>query len=215
MTPWSDITMPAFATHYHLADKPPFLNLSDLTKTELAVVMRDLDDRRVNSGLKRVFGRRYMELRALTEARLHELFLEAGGRPIRRSPHYFVLGSSEWYRGLSPDTREVVIALEELPSEVTSFTYPDSFTAMEFGPRFKLPQEPRPYHGHVYRLEQLPDVVAQYGLPDDRDTAYEDYQHRPFEKYIEIQVWSDEPVRMSLSTGSSKGPSDRETNPAV
>lgn len=187
--------LPQYVTHYHLADKPPFLNLSDLTKTELAVVMRDLDDRRASSGLKRVFGRRYMELRALTEARLHELFLEAGGRPTRRSPHYFVLGSSEWYRGLSPGTREVVIALEQLPSDVTSFTYPDSFTAMEFGPRFNLPQEPRFYHGHVYRMEQLPEVVAQYGLPDDGETTYEGYQHRPFEKYIEVQVWSDEAIR--------------------
>ncbi len=199
MTSRRDIPVPDFATHYHLADKPPFLNLSDLTTTERAVVMRDLDDRRVNSGLKRVFGRRYMELRALTEARLHDLFLEAGGRPTRISPHYFVLGSSEWYRGLSPGTREVVIALEDLPSEVTSFTYPDSFTAMEFGPRFNLPQEPRPYHGRVFRMEELPEIVAQYGLPDDGDTAYEGYQNRPFEKYIEVQLWSDEPLREFVS----------------
>jgi len=127
------------------------------------------------------------------------LFVEAGGSPVRRAPHYCILGSSSWYRGLSPDTREVVLPLHDLPSEVTSFTYPDSFTAMGFGPHFGLPQEPRPYHGHVYRLEQLPEIVAQYGLPDDRDLAYEGYQRRPFEKYIEVQVWSDEPLRDYLS----------------
>ncbi len=45
------------------------------------------------------------------------------------------------------------------------FTYPDSFTAMAFGPQFGLPLKPRPYHQHVFRLPQLQEVVAQYGLP--------------------------------------------------
>jgi hypothetical protein len=57
------IGLPDYVTHYHLAKKAPFLNLSDLTTRELAVVMRDLEERRANSRLERVFGRRYMELR--------------------------------------------------------------------------------------------------------------------------------------------------------
>jgi hypothetical protein len=73
--------IPTFVTHYHLADKPPFLNLSDLAEPELAAVMQDLERRRVSSGLKRVFGARYMHLRRLTEGRLYELFLRAGGMP--------------------------------------------------------------------------------------------------------------------------------------
>lgn len=160
--------------------------------------MSDLEERRSNQGLKRVFGPRYMELRRLTEERLHRLFLEVGGNPLRHSPRYFVLGSSEWYRGLAPDTREVVIPLRELPSEVTSFTYPDSFTAMEFGPQFNLPHEARPYHGKVFRIEELEDVLARYGLPNDADDTYTGYEKRPFEKYIEVQVWADEPVKAWL-----------------
>jgi len=128
--------IPTFVTHYHLADKPPFLNLSDLDEAELAAAMQDLERRRASSGLKRVFGARYMQLRRLTEGRLYELFLQAGGMPERKAPHYLVLGSSEWYRGLAPDTCEVVLPLADLPTEVTSFTYPDSFTAMAFGPQF-------------------------------------------------------------------------------
>lgn len=71
-----------FATHYHLADKRPFLNLSDLDDEELTRVMVDLERRRAECGLKRVFG-----------------------------------------------------------------------------PRLGLPQEPRPYHGRVFRLSELEDVV--------------------------------------------------------
>jgi hypothetical protein len=191
--------IPTFVTHYHLADKPPFLNLSDLDEAELAAVMQDLERRRASSGLKRVFGARYMHLRRLTEGRLYELFLQAGGMPERKTPHYLVLGSSEWYRGLAPDTREVVLPLADLPTEVTSFTYPDSFTAMAFGPQFGLPLQSRPCHERVFRLAQLKDVIAEYGLPaGGAEDRYEGYAHRPFEKYIEVQVWSDEPIRSFL-----------------
>jgi hypothetical protein len=191
--------IPTFVTHYHFADKPPFLNLSDLDEAELAPVMQDLERRRASSGLKRVFGARYMQLRRLTEGRLYELFLQAGGMPERKAPHYLVLGSSEWYRGLAADTCEVVLPLADLPTEVTSFTYPDSFTAMAFGPQFGLPLQPRPYHERVFRLAQLKDVIAKYGLPaDGTEDRYEGYAHRAFEKYIEVQVWSDKPIRSFL-----------------
>jgi len=193
--------IPTFVTHYHLADKRPFLNLSDLSQSELADVMQDLEWRRGASGLKRVFGPRYMHLRRLTEARLYELFLQAGGMPERKAPHYFVFGSSEWHRGLAPDTRGVVLPVVDLPAEVTSFTYPDSFTAMAFGPQFGLPLQPRPYHNHVFRLPQLKEVVAQHGLPaDGAGEGYEGYAHGPFEKYIEVQVWADEPIRSILDS---------------
>lgn len=191
--------IPTFVTHYHLADKRPFLNLSDLAEPELAAVMQDLERRRASSELKRVFGGRYMHLRRLTEGRLHELFLQAGGLPERKAPHYFVLGSCEWYRGLAADTREVVLPLADLPTEVTSFTYPDSFTAMAFGPQFGLPLQAHPYHERVFRLAELKDVIAQFGLPaGGTEDGYEGYAHRPFEKYIEVQVWSDEPIRSFL-----------------
>ena len=190
---------PAFVTHYHLADKPPFLNLSDISGDAREKVIEALGRRRAIGQSQRIFGRRYMELRRLTEARLRELFISAGGKPERSAPHYFVLGACRWFRELSTDTREVTLPLSALRSDVTSFTYPDSFTAMGFGQAFGLPNEPKPYHGTVFRMEELREVVHTYGIPDDRpDTNYADYHHRSFEKYIEIQLWSDEPVRHLL-----------------
>ena len=194
MTRDSEARIPTFATHYYLADREPFLSLSDLPVDEATAVMAELHARRRN-GYQRVFGRRYMELRQLTEARLRELFVEAGGAPDRRAPHYFVLGTSAWYRALAPDTREVRIELTELPTGAASFTYPDSFTAMAFAPRFGLPYEARPYHERVYRMHELSDVLAEFGLPADApDASYAGYQHRPFERYIEIQCWAEPPL---------------------
>jgi hypothetical protein len=186
--------LPDFVTHYYLAGREPFLNLSDLDEPGLSDVLAQLQSLRA-SGLKRVFGGRYMELRHLTEAHLHRLFVEGGGRPERRAPHYFVLGESPWYRGLSQDMRSVTLRIAELPTAVTSFTYPDSFTAMGFGPQFGLPHDPKPYHQRVYRMESLSGVVAEFGLPvGEADDDYTGYQHRPFEKYVEFQLWSDEPI---------------------
>ena len=42
--------IPTFVTHYHLTDKPPFLNLSDLADPELSVVIQELQQRRASSG---------------------------------------------------------------------------------------------------------------------------------------------------------------------
>jgi hypothetical protein len=136
-----------------------------------------------------------MELRQRTEARLRRLFMAAGGRPERSSPHYFVLGSSRWFEGLATNTQQVVLELARMPAAVTSCTYPDSFTAMGFGPDYGLPSGPQPYHDRVFSLADLPALIARYGLPDDvPDQDYEGYQQRPFEKYVEVQLWSDEPV---------------------
>jgi hypothetical protein len=189
--------VPDYITHYYLADKKPFLNLSDLSESELASVMGDLNGRRTSApSFKRIFGRRYMQMRKLTEEKLRRLFIEAGGQPERQVPHYFVLGKSEWFKALAPGMREIPFPIKDIPTAVMSFTYPDSFTAMAFGPQFGLPQVPRPYHERVFRIEELLNVVDEFGLPiDDSSEGHENYHLKPFEKYIEFQVWSDSPIK--------------------
>jgi hypothetical protein len=137
-----------------------------------------------------------MQLRRLTEERLRDLFEERGGVAERAAPHYFVLGSSEWYRGLADDMEEIRLPLSSLPATATSFTYPDSFTAMGFGADFGIPYEPREHHGKVFLLDELDEVIGKHGLPpDDPSDGYEGYEKRPFEKYVEVQLWSDEPIQ--------------------
>jgi len=48
-------------------------------------------------------------------------------------------------------------------------------------------------------MDELAEVVREFGLPDgSREEDYGGYHKRRFEKYIEVQVWSDEPVRAFL-----------------
>lgn len=187
------VSVPDEVRHYWRRARGPFLNLSDLSDVELADVMEHLMSGHATGLHRRAFGRRYMELRRRTEARMRRLFIEAGGRPERESPHYFVLGESRWFAGLADDMEEVVLPLAALPDEATSITYPDSFTAMGL--------VPQPYHERVFRLSDLEALVEQYGLPADPMDGYEGYEQRPFEMYIEVQLWSDEPVADLLMSG--------------
>jgi hypothetical protein len=139
----------------------------------------------------RVFGRRYLELRRATEDKLRDQFVAVGGEPERTVPHYFVLGSSAWFRGLAHEMHEVVVPLAVLPDSATSMTIPDSMTSMGLGGDFGLPVENRPHHGRVFRLSEIPEAVEEFGLPEDEHGNYAGYQHRSFELYAEIQVWSD------------------------
>lgn len=195
---------PDFITHYHSQADRPFLNLSDLEPNELGEVIEGLKQRRAdNPGYKRTFGKRYMDFRRRTETKLRGLFEARGGEPERLSPHYFVLGECAWFSGLYPDSEAVTLDWRSLPKKAVSFTYPDSFVSMRLGPDYGLPPDPlEPYHERVFFMDELADVVAEHGLPDgDVDETYEGYHKRKFEKYIEVQVWTDDPVAKFLKDG--------------
>lgn len=108
-------------------------------------------------------------------------------------PHYFALGESPWFRGLYRDAREVRIQLGDLPSDQISFTYPDSITSMGLLPHYGIEVERRPYHYRVFRVEDLPDVVAEYGLPvGAAPSSYDGHQRDTgFDHYIEVQMWAE------------------------
>jgi hypothetical protein len=141
-----------------------------------------------------------MRLRRATEAVLRDRFTERGGRPERTSPHYFVLGESAWFAGLYGDAGVVHLPLEGIDTEQLSFTYPDSMTSMGLSQDFGMPVTPRPYHGTVYRIEELADVLRLNGYPrPPRPDSYDRHQFLEFEHYIEVQLWSDDPVRHQLA----------------
>jgi hypothetical protein len=192
-------TIPDFITHYHLPDRQPFLNLSDLDDDELRSALSSLQAASERGASQRRFGSRYMQLRRATEELLRSRFIERGGTPTRRSPHYFVLGESAWFRGLYRDANAVRLLWEPLPTEQVSITYPDSVTSMGLLAAYGIAVAPRDYHGKVFRIEELADLVARYGLleagPPD---SYEGHQFRDFEHYVEVQVWDDEALRAGI-----------------
>jgi hypothetical protein len=176
------------------------MSLSDLGDVELAAVLADLGALRRAGNQHRPFGPRYMELRRHTEARLRELFVAAGGRPERGWPHYFVLGDSPWYAGLAENMQCIQLPLSMLPPEQTTITYPDSFTAMGRGTEPGSGEPSGPGHGRVFLLGELPGLVERVGIPDPSGWSgcYQSWTTWPAHAYIEVQLWSDEPIRAYL-----------------
>jgi hypothetical protein len=189
------VEAPDFVTHYYLADRRPFLNLSELDEGAVLDVMRELNQLRREGTQRRSFGRTYLAWRRATEARLRDLFIRAGGRPHRLAPHYFCLGTSPWFAGLAADMQSVTLPVERLPAEQTSFTLVDSFSAMGLGPEYGFPALVEAHQQVVYPLSALNEVVGQFGLPAEVSSDYCGFEHRAVNSYVEVQVWTDEPVR--------------------
>lgn len=191
--------VPQFVTHYHLADRRPFLNLSDVDPESLDSVLTELETLGADGRSHRRFGPRYISLRRSTEALLREQFVARGGHPIRHSPHYFVLGESPWFRNLYDEVAEVRIPLDHLPAEATSVTWPDSIASMGLLSQYGLATACGPQYGRVFLLDELDELIATHGLPaGDPPISYDGHQHKGFEHFIEVQLWTDEPLR-SLS----------------
>ena len=192
--------VPQFATHYYLPGRAPFLNLSDLEPDRVREVIAELDSYALDGRSERRFGPRYMSLRRETEARLRQRFVDRGGRPVRRSPHYLVLGECAWFKGLYRPCAEVRVALRDLPPDATSITWPDSIVSMGLLGTYGLPTHHKPQYGQVFVLTELDEVVERYGLPAGAaPLSYDGHQRQEFDHFIEVQVWSDEPLLSAMS----------------
>jgi len=185
-----------YATHYYRGDRRPFQSLSEVGEGDLAIVLAGLA-----GGSRRRFGPHYLPLRRATEAHARDLFIAAGGQPERPHPHYFVLGQSSWFRGLYDDPREVRIRLSQLGSDITSFTWTDSITALGLGQRLGVPQPAEEWKRRLYRLDQL-DLAVADALVVEATDGYEGHQTQLLDFYVEIQLWADHPVAHYLSPKS-------------
>jgi hypothetical protein len=181
-------------THYYERGCGPFKSISGLTEDEAKRIMAGID--KAGTADRRDFGNmQYLAMRKEVEAWLRTEFIKKGGRPVRENPHYLVVNRcswlSEWYR----EPAEVTIPLSSIDPSAVSFTYPDSMISLQLSQRRDDPVwEPhmRPWHGQVFTIHEINDVIDKYGFPDEH-LFRTDRAHK-FEAYIEAQVWSDEPL---------------------
>jgi hypothetical protein len=177
---------PTFITHYYEASQGAFRSLSDLSLEHAEAILQQIQEAGIVFASKR--NSDYLEIRKSLEKQLRKLFIEKGGLPKRLRPHYFILGSCEWVKTWYRDGREVRIPLNTLAPKIVSFTYGDSFPALRY-------IDGKPYRGQVYTLDELAGVIRDYGLPQVWNS---EGKYGP-ERYIEAQVWDDEPVKGYLA----------------
>lgn len=198
--------VPSYITHYFVRGSEPFRSISELDDASWEKLRRELAARReTDPTYHRRFGKRYRGIRLEAESELRSRVRAAGVRIEREIPIYFCLGSSEWWAKFC-DHEEIRIELDKIDPRTISFTYPDSLTSLGMLQRIGLNHETRPYHGQVFRLDQIDSVIREFGFPSGSSpSGYREYHKEDLETYIEAQLWSDEPIR-NLSKRTDQPP---------
>jgi hypothetical protein len=112
------------------------------------------------------------------------------------SSHLFFLGDFADGKDLSRPA-SLKKQLDAFRADVLTFTYPDSMASLLIATRDDHILHRKPYHGRVFTLPEIRKVVSKFGLPGNRwktDPAMK------YEKFIEVQVWDDSPMRNMLTT---------------
>ena len=179
------VPLPDFLCHYYEAKDGPLRNLSDLPDEQADEILRRIRNQGDRFASQR--NEDYLSVRRGLEAQVRDLFIAKGGRPKRMRPHYFILGECAWLKTWYPHGCELRIPLAVFPVDCVSFTYGDTFPAMRY-------LDGKHYRGQVYTRAELPALVAQYGLPQ----VWNGEGKLGPDRYIEAQVWDDEPLQAYL-----------------
>lgn len=170
--------------HYYEKSDGPFRSLSDLPMEEAEGILARLRDQGETFASSR--GENYMKKRKQLEAFVRKLFVEKGGKPLRISPHYMVIEECPYLLTWYSEPSFLRIPIESFKLTSLSFTYGDMFPT--FNPKNDDGKE---YRKNVYTYGEILALIDKYGLPQSWNA---DGRHG-IERYIEVQVWSDEVVK--------------------
>jgi hypothetical protein len=170
-----------FLYHYFDESTGPFRNLSDLEPEEAERALDDIRIRKKGFASKR--SKDYLTIRRSLELKARELFILKGGKPIRSFPHYMTVGECPWLLDWFDKGKEFHTSITEFDPYTISFTYGDLFPTMRY-------QDGKIYRSQVYTLNEIYQVIKEFGLPQEWNR---EGKNGP-ERYIEVQVWDDKPL---------------------
>lgn len=171
---------------YHYFDRRtgPFKSLTKLSPEKAKEVLETVKAERPASFCAKR-NEEYVEKRRRCEAILRKEFAAKGGMMEIESPHYMVLGYSPWLYSWYEQPEYIKIPVEEFDLRTVSFTYGDSMPT--FSDRVN---DGREYRKKLYTYDEILEVIAKYGMPQDWN---DDGRQGP-ERYIEAHVWSDRTI---------------------
>ncbi|WP_299397340.1 hypothetical protein [Pelagibius sp.] len=183
-------SLPDVITHNYDPARGALQNLCDLPADQAEAILAAIRA----SGRLRIKAD-YLERRLGTEDWLLRERTRKLGRPHLKHPIYFFLG--DFADGLDPSRPEsLMIPLAVLPPEILTFTYPDSMASLSLAIEEAHLSERKSYHGQVFTLREIEDVIAQFGMPAPQgDHAIPKVRDR----FIEVQIWDDRPLRRFLA----------------
>ncbi len=173
---------------YHYFDKTigAFLNLSDLTIDEAKIIMKTIKDTKPFVQCAKRHPT-YVEDRLHYEEILVTEFTKKGGIIKRKAPHYMVIEHSPWLAKWFDNSDYIKIPIDEFDLRTISFTYGDSHPV--FSPRVNK-MDDKEYRRKLYTYDEILELIAKYGLPQDWNN---DGLHGP-ERYIEAHIWCDDTI---------------------
>ncbi|RWO08717.1 MAG: hypothetical protein EOS08_31800 [Mesorhizobium sp.] len=199
-------TIPEVVTHNYDPGGVFLANLCDLPLGEAEQVLQ-----RIRDAGKRTIKANYLGRRLKTEAWLINERQRLLGQTRRNRPIYFFLGDFADGQDLSRPC-SMVMPLAEFPSDVLTFTYPDSMASLPIATRDDHRPERQPYHGQVFTLHQIKRVVEEFGMPGER---WRTDHLRRHDRFIEVQVWDERPILEFLSSaGTAAAVSQMTINPS-
>lgn len=179
------MTFPRFLFHYYELANGPFRNI-----TEYGFAKAKKIQNQISKGFNSKRPENYIELRLAVEKRIKEQFISKGGKPNRNDPFYFTLGECDWAKSWYVHPGVIKIPLTDFEPGHISFTYPDSIVSFQLYDEPKLATYRKDCNGQVFMLDEMNDVIKDYGIPSDETRQAED--RLSYDKYIEAQVWDDE-----------------------
>ncbi|MDD5934420.1 MAG: hypothetical protein PUC65_02475 [Clostridiales bacterium] len=171
--------------HYFDLRDGAFRNLSDCEPEEADKILNELRKKRPNAQATSRH-KTYIEDRLHYEQIARNLFDSMGGKRTRFAPHYMVVEECPWLYSWFEQPGYVKIPIEEFDLATLSFTYGDMHPT--FSPRVTDGKE---YRKKLYLYEDILKLIEKYGLPQIWNG---DGRFGP-ERYIEVQVWSDETIQ--------------------
>ena len=172
---------------YHFYDirTGPFKSLTRLSAEDAKSVIGKIKVERPDSQCAQRHDK-YVEYRHNCEAILRREFAKKGGVMGISSPHYMVVEYSPWLYTWFEKPAYIKIPIEEFDLKTVSFTYGDSMPT--FSDKVNDGKE---YRKKLYTYDEILNVIAKYGLPQDWN---DDGANGP-ERYIEAHIWSDKIIK--------------------
>ena len=133
----------------------------------------------------------YLARRRYLEELVRSMFIKKGGEPVRKTPHYMVIGECPWLATWYKESDYIKIPVSEFNMKTVSFTYGDTFPT--FSPNVTDDLE---FRRKVYTYDEILIIIEKYGLP--QNFWNEPVFAQPC--YVEAQVWSDVPVKYYCKT---------------
>jgi hypothetical protein len=159
----------------------------------------DAEAERILTDIQAVAGRQ-MSANYLKRRRVIEDWLIAErrsklGKTRLDRPIYFFLGDfADGKDSSRPES--LVMPLTAFEAETLTFTYPDSMASLPLATKHEHLSYRKEYHGQVFTLSEIKEVVAKVGMPANRP------KNDPtpvYDKFIEAQVWDDRPIKRYLA----------------